>query len=88
MRKIIAIGFIITGVIVSCKKEELTPTTTTTTPIVAISKDCNCNRVVKIASFNDINMVPWYDCWMINDCTQVQTFKKYYNKPYIGECKK
>ena len=41
MRKIITIGFIIAGVIVSCKKEELTPTK----PIVAGLK-CNCGLVV------------------------------------------
>lgn len=40
MRKILAIGFIITGVVISCKKEELTPTK----PIVAVSS-CNCYEV-------------------------------------------
>jgi hypothetical protein len=35
MRKIIAIGFIIAGVIVSCKKENITP-----------NKFCNCGLVV------------------------------------------
>ena len=42
MKKILAIGFIIAGVVISCQKEELTPTK----PIVAISKDCNCGLVV------------------------------------------
>jgi hypothetical protein len=37
MRKIIAIGFIIAGVIVSCKKEEITPN---------LNKVCNCGLVV------------------------------------------
>jgi hypothetical protein len=83
MRKIIAIGFIIAGSIVSCKKEEITPTK----PIVAISKDCNCNRVVKVFEYN-VSGKTIYDTWMINDCTELQTFKKYSNKPYIGECKK
>jgi hypothetical protein len=37
MRKIITIGFIIAGSIVSCQKEEITPTK----PIVAVST-CDC----------------------------------------------
>jgi len=82
MRKIIAIGFIIAGVIVSCKKEEITPTK----PITAISKDCNCNRVVKVFEYN-VSGQTIYDCWMINDCNELQTYKKYYNKVKIGECK-
>jgi hypothetical protein len=84
MRKIITIGFIIAGVIVSCKKEEITPIK----PIVAISKDCNCNRVVKIIEYNLVGIGPRYDCYLINDCTEVQTIKTYSNKPKIGECKK
>jgi hypothetical protein len=72
MRKILAIGFIIAGVIVSCKKEEITPTK----PIVAISKDCNCDRVVKVLEWNIPGYGMTYDCWMINDCTELQTFKK------------
>ncbi len=82
MRKIITIGFIIAGVIVSCKKEEITPTK----PIVAISKDCNCNRVVKVFEYN-VSGKTIYDTWMINDCNQLQTFKTYYNKVVIGQCK-
>lgn len=40
MRKIITIGFIIAGVVISCQKEDITPTK----PIVAISS-CNCYEV-------------------------------------------
>jgi hypothetical protein len=37
MKRIIAIGFIIAGVVVSCKKEEITPNS---------NKVCNCGLVV------------------------------------------
>ena len=84
MRKILAIGFIIVGTVISCKKEEITPTK----PIVAIGKDCNCNRVVKVTYWNITGVGPQYDCYLINDCTEVQTFKTYSNKVVVGECKK
>ena len=41
MRKILAIGFIIAGVVISCKKEEITPTKP-----IAIGLKCNCGLVV------------------------------------------
>ena len=83
MIKIIAIGFIIAGVIVSCKKEEITPTK----PIVAISKDCDCDRVVFVNQFSMADMTQWGTYSTINDCTGLQKNKNWkYNKPAIGQC--
>lgn len=85
MRKIITIGFIIAGVVISCKKEEITPTK----PIVAIGKDCNCDRVVSVNEFNLNDGTKFGSYVTINDCSGIQKNKDWkYNKPYIGECKK
>lgn len=84
MNKIIAIGFIIAGSIISCQKEEITPTE----PITAISKDCNCNRVVDVKTFNKPDGTPMYCYSTINDCTGFQQNKGFqYNKVVIGQCK-
>ena len=85
MRKILAIGFIIAGVIVSCKKEEITPIK----PIVAISKDCNCDRVVYVNEWVDEKGNGWGHYSTVNDCSGYQMNKNWYNsKPIKGQCKK
>ena len=83
MRKIITIGFIIAGVVISCKKEEITPTK----PIVAIGKDCDCDRVYEIYEWMS-NGVKSGKYITKNDCSGIEKEGTWQNiAPYIGECK-
>ena len=84
MRKILAIGFIIVGTVISCKKQEITPIT----PTVSKSKNCNCDRVVSVNEFNLNDGTKFGFYVTINDCSGIQKNKDWkYNKPKIGECK-
>ena len=74
MRKILAIGFIIAGVVISCQKEEITPTK----PIVAISKNCNCYEVHETKE-------PYATS---NGTIQIQWKQKYVTTPQPDLCTK
>lgn len=84
MKKIILISLLFLG----CKKEVVTPVASTP------SKDCSCDRVVKINSMNtagETNMLTCY-IWTVNDCTNLtKDIKRYFTKgtqPKVGECYK
>lgn len=69
----------------SCNKEE---NTTTNEAKQTVVKDCNCDRVVKVFEYNIMYAGTYYDTWLINDCSGLQTFKTIKNnKPIIGQCK-
>jgi len=53
-------------------------------------QDCNCNRVVEVASFNMLNQYTFGSYTTINDCTGVQRQVQWQyeqNKPKVGSCK-
>jgi hypothetical protein len=80
MKYLILISLIILG----CKKES---NTTTNSAQQTVVKDCNCDRVVKIFPYNVSTLGTYYDTWLINDCSGVQTFKTIHNnKPILGQC--
>jgi hypothetical protein len=80
MRLIVLISL----VLFSCKKQS---NTTTNSAQQTVVKDCNCDRVAKVFEYNVTPYGTFYDTWLINDCSGVQTFKTIHgNKPILGQC--
>lgn len=79
MKKIIlllVIAFLLIGCTLS-KQEE-------------IPKDCKCNRIVEVSSFNMQGQYTFGTYITINDCTGVQKTTSWtysYNRPKIGDCR-
>ena len=74
-KKILTVGLIITGMIIGCKKEEIT------------IKKCNCDRVIMVYSWQ-INGKNSGKYITKNDCSKVEKEVTWENEaPKIGECK-
>lgn len=55
-----------------------------------LPKDCKCNRVVEVTSFNMAGQYTFGTYITINDCTGIQrqySWKYQSNKPTKGDCK-
>ena len=80
MKKYILI-FAIAFLLIGCTAEELPN---------QVKKDCNCNRVVEVTSFNLAGSSTFGTYTTINDCTGIQkqgNWSNEYNKPQKGSCK-
>jgi len=78
INKILLVLFAIFLTSCTLSKEEETP------------KDCKCNRVVEVTSFNMQGQYTFGTYITINDCTGIQrqsTWKYSHNKPSKGDCK-
>jgi len=79
MKKIILL-LVIAFLLIGCTAEELTN---------QVKKDCGCNRIVEVNSFNMQGQYTFGTYVTINDCTGVQRnyqWKYEYNKPQKGSC--